>query len=525
LPSQSAGSTHQKNPVTFVRQNYTLEKVLDFLLYKDDAPLIFTSVEFWVFFGIFLLFFSATYRIRKIKNFVILVFSLFFYYKSSGWAVLLLLFSINQDYWIARFIGHTENPIRKKVWISISVTTNLLVLSYFKYAFLFVDWINSALGTQLTKQNWIVAILPGHDLLKLDPDHILLPVGISFFIFHSLSYTIDVYRGIVKPLTNWIDYAVFVSFFPELVAGPIVRARDFVDQLVSPFVPDRKMFGKGILLILGGLFKKIVISDTISTGIVDRVFDQPELASSVETWIAVYGYGIQIFCDFSGYTDIAIGIALILGYHLKPNFDQPYKSINITEFWRRWHISLSVWLRDYLYIPLGGNRKGNVRTYINLLITMLLGGLWHGASAKFILWGGLHGAALALHKFGVGLAPRISEKIPSLLGWSATFHFVLFCWIPFRADTFDQAMTVFQHLWIPAPFELILSVFSQLALVVSLLLMGILLHVLPDSWKRFVNLQFEKSPVWLLALVTLASIILIFQFKSAESQPFIYFQF
>jgi D-alanyl-lipoteichoic acid acyltransferase DltB (MBOAT superfamily) len=156
---------------------------------------------------------------------------------------------------------------------------------------------------------------------------------------------------------------------------------------------------------------------------------------------------------------------------------------------------------------------------------MLLGGLWHGASAKFILWGGLHGAALALHKFGVGLAPRISEKIPSLLGWFATFHFVLFCWIPFRADTFDQAMTVFQHLWIPAPFELILSVFSQLALVVSLLLMGILLHVLPDSWKRFVNLQFEKSPVWLLALVTLASIILIFQFKSAESQPFIYFQF
>lgn len=436
-----------------------------------------------------------------------------------------MLFSINQDYWIARIIGNTENPIRKKFWITISVVTNLLVLGYFKYAYLFIDWINSAFGTQLTKQNWIVAILPGHDLLKLDPDHILLPVGISFFIFHSLSYTIDVFRGIVKPLTSWIDYAVFVSFFPELVAGPIVRARDFVDQLVAPFVPDKKRFGKGILLILGGLFKKIVISDTISTGIVDRVFDQPELASSVETWLAVYGYGIQIFCDFSGYTDIAIGIALILGYHLKPNFDQPYKSITITEFWRRWHISLSVWLRDYLYIPLGGNRKGNARTYINLLITMLLGGLWHGASAKFILWGALHGGALALHKFWIGVAPRISEKIPSWIAWFTTFHFVLFCWIPFRADTFDLSMVVFQHLWLPAPIELIPSVITQFALVVSLLLLGFVLHVLPDRWKRHVNQQFETAPVWLLGIVIMISIILIFQFKTAESQPFIYFQF
>ncbi len=512
-----------ENP--FADSELIREKILDFFLYREEAPLIFTSLEFWIFLFLFLLVFSVSYRQKAIKNFIILVFSLFFYYKSSGWAVLLLLHTINQDFWIARWISSASSPVRKKVLVSVSVVSNLLVLAYFKYAFLFVDFLNSMFGFQIQKSNWIAEILPGHDLLKLDVNHILLPVGISFFIFHTLSYTIDVYRGIVKPLRNWIDYAVFVSFFPELVAGPIVRARDFVDQLSAPFNLDRQTFGKGLFLILGGLFKKIVLSDVISTGIVDRVFDQPALASPMETWMAVYGYGLQIFCDFSGYTDIAIGLAMILGYHLKPNFDQPYKSVTITEFWRRWHISLSVWLKDYLYIPLGGNRKGNFRTYLNLLITMLLGGLWHGASLKFIVWGGLHGMALAIHKLWMEVFKKSPAIIPGFVSWILTFHFVLFCWIPFRAENGEMAWQLFQHLWMAWDLSLVPEMMVQFKMVTTLLILGMILHFTPSLWKERLSETFEKMPVWLMALFTLAILVIIYQFKTAESQPFIYFQF
>jgi len=502
-----------------------IENIMGFLQYKEESPLIFTSAEFWIFFFIFLIFFSLSYKRKELKNTIILIFSLFFYYKSSGWAVLLLLHTINQDYWIARWIGYSKSLVKKKFLIWLSVVSNLLVLAYFKYAFLFVDFLNSILNSHIPKLNWIVAIIPNHDLLNIDADHILLPVGISFFIFHTLSYTIDVYRGIVTPLKNWIDYAVFVSFFPELVAGPIVRARDFVEQLVAPYSVNRAMFGKGLCLILGGLFKKIVLSDVISTGIVDRVFDQPELASGPEAWMAMYGYGIQIFCDFSGYTDIAIGLALTLGYNLKPNFDQPYKSLTITEFWRRWHISLSVWLRDYIYIPLGGNRHGNVRTYLNLIVTMLLGGLWHGASYKFILWGGLHGGALAIHKLWNSVSSLFKIHIPGWISWCITIHFAFFCWIPFRADSWKTALQIFQKLWISWDVTSLPDIYLQFQLVIGLILLGFVLHFMPQRFKTGFSSLFETAPIWVLLVVTFLSLTVIYQFKTAESKPFIYFQF
>jgi D-alanyl-lipoteichoic acid acyltransferase DltB (MBOAT superfamily) len=247
-----------------------------------------------------------------------------------------------------------------------------------------------------------------------------------------------VYRGIVSPLKSWVDYAVFVSFFPELVAGPIVRARDFTDQLSAPFQSNRQDFGKAIALILGGLFKKVVISDMLSTGLADKVFEQPELASGIETWFAVASYAFQIFCDFSGYTDIAIGLALLLGYHLKPNFNEPYKALSITDFWRRWHISLSSWLRDYLYVPLGGNRKGEARTYINLILVMVLGGLWHGASANFLIWGGIHGGWLALER---SMGRRsLYAALPKLLRMAVTFAVVCLAWVFFRASDLPSAL-------------------------------------------------------------------------------------
>lgn len=505
-------------------QEFQLQEVLrSFLLYQEDRPFNFVAAEFWVFLVLFLACFSLVFKSRTWKNPVIFLFSAFFYYKSSEKAVLLLIYAITQDFFLARFIDQTKG-ITKKAWLSVSVVSNLLILAYFKYAYLLIDLWNQVAGSHIEKKNWLAFLIPGRDLLQLDLDNILLPAGISFFLFHSLSYTIDVYRGLVKPIRNWFDYAVFVSFFPELVAGPIVRARDFVDQLKAPFHENAQEFGKGMGLILVGLFKKIVISDVLSTQLVDRVFDFPHLASSPETWLAMYGYGIQIFCDFSGYTDIAIGLALILGYHLKPNFDEPYKSTTITEFWRRWHISLSVWLRDYLYIPLGGNRKGKIRTYLNLLITMLLGGLWHGASWKFLAWGGFHGLALGIHKIWME-AGKGKWSLPGWLSWILTFHFVLLCWVPFRAANWQQSIEVVQHLFLRFDPGILPELWWQYNLAIGMLLLGFLIQFMPVQWKDGFFRTISRQPVWQLAFLTVFWLLLLYQFKTAESKPFIYFQF
>src|SRR5690606_35141846 len=266
-----------------------------------------------------------------------------------------------------------------------------------------------------------------------------LPIGISFFTFQSLSYTIDVYRKDLTPTRSLLDYAFFVSFFPLLVAGPIVRASYFLPQLQQPLLVTREAFGRGVFLILAGLVKKAVIADYISVNFVDRVFDNPALYSGLENLLAVYGYALQIYCDFSGYSDMAIGIALLLGFQFPNNFNfnSPYRSLSITEFWRRWHISLSTWLRDYLYISLGGNRRGRLRTYLNQFITMVLGGLWHGASLRFLLWGAMHGVGLAVHKIWMSWTKNTwlgrSSWAGSFLSWILTFHFVCFTWIFFRA--------------------------------------------------------------------------------------------
>ena len=264
------------------------------------------------------------------------------------------------------------------------------------------------------------------------PLDIFLPVGISFFTFQSLSYTLDVYRRELKPLSSLLDYAFYVSFFPQLVAGPIVRARDFVPQIRRPLFVSSEMFGQGIFFIVSGLFKKAVISDYISNQFCGTHF--LTIRDFIRVWrnlFGVYGYALQIYCDFSGYSDMAIGLALLLGFHFPLNFNSPYKAESVTDFWHRWHISLSTWLRDYLYISLGGNRKGKIRTYVNLMLTMLLGGLWHGASWNFIVWGGLHGAALAVHKYFRSVLGT-SEKLPQFGGSGVffavviTFHFVCF---------------------------------------------------------------------------------------------------
>ncbi|WP_305021292.1 MBOAT family O-acyltransferase [Hymenobacter cheonanensis] len=487
--------------------DFDLDKLASQFRYHPGVPLIFNTGFFLLLFLGFLGGYELLRRQHRARLLYVTVFSLFFYYKSSGLYFLLLVFSTIVEYHFALWIADSASPARRRLLLTLSLLVNLGMLFYFKYTNFFLS------GWQaLTRQP--VPVL-----------HVLLPVGISFYTFQTLSYTIDVYRGQIKPLRSIWDFAFFVTFFPQLVAGPIVRASDFIPQISkAPFLTPADM-GRAVVLIAAGLFKKAIISDYISLNYVDRIFDNPGLYSGIENLLGVYGYALQIYCDFSGYSDMAIGIALLLGYRLPTNFLSPYQSTSITEFWRRWHISLSSWLRDYLYIPLGGNRRGVVRQYINLFLTMLLGGLWHGASLTFVLWGALHGAALAVDKLFKQIFKPGDNWFIKLLGWVITFHFVCFCWIFFRAGTFEVASQVIHQIIHNLRPDLLPAVVGSFRPVFALVALGYLLHALPDGFTWQLEGALARRSVLTQAVVVTVVIWLVIQVKSAEIQPFIYFQF
>lgn len=486
-------------------------RLRDVFLYDPHSPMIFSSGIFLWLFAAFIVVYLLLQRRTTARLMFVTLFSYYFYYKSSGTYFFLLAVVTVSDFLLALLMEHTVTRWKRKLWVVVSLCVNLGLLCYFKY-------------TNFLLECW--ASLTGGSFSMLD---IFLPVGISFFTFQSLSYTIDVYRREIKPLTNLLDYAFYVSFFPQLVAGPIVRARDFIPQIRRPLFVSDEMFGRGIFLIVSGLFKKAVISDYISVNFVERIFDNPTLYSGVENLMGVYGYALQIYCDFSGYSDMAIGIALLLGFHFNINFDSPYKSASVTEFWRRWHISLSSWLRDYLYISLGGNRKGKVRQYVNLIITMFLGGLWHGASWNFVLWGVLHGVALAVHKFWMSLTGRKkgeqSHGIRRFFGVVVTFHFVCFCWIFFRNADFAMSVDMLRQIFTVFRPQLLPQLLAGYWEVFALMGLGYMLHFLPDSWERACTKTVIRLPLLGKAVLMIALIYLVIQMKSSDIQPFIYFQF
>ncbi|HIY47094.1 MAG TPA: MBOAT family protein [Candidatus Alistipes faecigallinarum] len=491
------------------------EKLLALLSYDASSPLIFSSGLFLFLFAGFLLLYGMFRRAPMARIIYVILFSLYFYYKSSGIYFLLLIFTATSDFLIARVMARTESRAGRRWLVALSVAVNLGMLGYFKYTNFLIEIANQMFGQGF-----------------LQFRNIFLPVGISFFVFQSMSYTIDVYRRQLQPLTNWFDYLFYLSFFPQLVAGPIVRARDFIPQIrQNPVVVTREMFGTGVFLILTGLFKKAIISDYISLNFVDRIFDEPLLYSGFECLAGIYGYALQIYCDFSGYSDMAIGIALLLGFRFPKNFDAPYKSATITEFWRRWHISLSSWLRDYLYISLGGNRKGRLRTYVNLLLTMLLGGLWHGAAVRFILWGALHGAALALHKVWLRVVPGAKATGAQMHGWSRilgmllTFHLVCFGWLMFRAESMQTVGLMLHQIFHNFHAAMIPQVISGYAGVFALIAAGYLLHLLPARVDATAQRLVTYAPLVLQILMAAAMIWCVMQIKSSDIQPFIYFQF
>ncbi|HRY83991.1 MAG TPA: MBOAT family O-acyltransferase [Candidatus Cloacimonadota bacterium] len=483
-----------------------LDWFLNILAYNPKQPLLFNSSFFLFFFLVIMIFYPLLAGRIKTRTWYLMLFSLYFYYKTSGVFVLLLLVTSGVNFLLGAQIHRSSTPTGRKLLMWLSVLWNLGSLGYYKYSNFLIDTINQ---------------IAGGNLPMLD---IFLPVGISFFTFQTMSYTMDIYFRKLEPIKSFKDFVFFVSFFPQLVAGPIVRASWFIPQINKHLNLDKETMAKALTLIFAGLIKKGVIADYISINFVDRVFDSPALFSGLENLIAVYGYGLQIYCDFSGYSDIAIGLAYLMGFELAANFNAPYVASSITDFWHRWHISLSTWLRDYLYIPLGGNRKGKLRQYINLFITMLLGGLWHGASWNFVFWGALHGLGLMFDKVWLSLGIA-KTRIMKVIGVIVTFNFVSFAWIFFRARSFADAGLMLTRIFTEFKAPLFTQWIVEYSPVAFLIALGYLIHWIP---KRAVS-GFEKSmvkvPVYAQSIILALVIWVVFQAKSADIQPFIYFQF
>jgi alginate O-acetyltransferase complex protein AlgI len=450
-------------------------------------------------------------RHAKLRVISLLLASYVFYAHWDYRFLALIFLSSTGDWLLGNAIARAPDARRRKLWLGATVALNLGLLGFFKYANFGIDSARSLLAT--------LGYHPPEMALQ-----IALPVGISFFTFESMSYVIDVYRGDIEPHPSYVEYLTFVAFFPHLVAGPIVRPRDLLPQLANSPRFSAEEATEGLFLIAIGLVKKVAIGDYLALNLVDRVFEAPLGYSALECYAAVVGYSLQIYCDFSGYTDIAIGSALLLGVRFPKNFDAPYTAVDIADFWRRWHISLSTWLRDYLYIPLGGNRRGPLRTYANLMITMLLGGLWHGASWTFVVWGGIHGGALALtrayHGWRGDRGPLLAGPLGRALAVLATFHLVAAGWIFFRAESFEKARLVFERLFSFTGYHPNLD-----ARVLFVLAVGLVSHFVPDGLYARAQGAFRRLPAPAMAVVLFGVLVLLRTVASAEAVPFVYFQF
>ena len=624
------------------------------LAFDDSHPLLFTQIHFWVFFFLTYIGFALIVSLgerryqrrhkdlptnRRIgrgrrlwRNGYLFLVSLFFYYKTSGKYVVLLIFSTIVGYFLGLLFdnmrsrqertGRSTQSGRKALMV-LGVAINLGVLCYFKYAYFFTDIFNTIASTHYSIANAI-----------------LLPVGISFFTFQNISYIVDVYKGRVRHADNILDFGFYTTFFPQLVAGPIIRADQFVPQLYKPYFLTRRQFGIAVFWILNGLFKKLILSDYLAVSFVDRVFDNPLLFTSFENFSALLIYSLQVYADFSGYTDIAIGVAMLMGFYLPKNFNSPYKATNAAGFWKRWHISLSNWLKDYLYIPLGGNRNGTLGTFLiptvmllvvalmaknryvtaaaialvlvlslvywifprhrkdmttnlNNFDTMLLGGLWHGASFNFITWGALNGLGILVYKtwkkwgpwariLGItavyllvkcayyyyplpvlsmfhfafmviaaviillNLVPAFGGKRyrPSgfkngvVLVWNTflTFIFISFTRLFFRSGSNLDPAEANEVAWRTATqmveriggqwnWQQVPAILDNYASVFVVFLIGMVIHWLPERFKRRYRLWFAQLPLWLMLPLVVLGVFIVYQFITADLQPFIYFQF
>jgi len=548
--------------------------VQGWLTYSENSPLLFTQLYFWVFFALVMGGYSLVYKHTARRNVFLFLVSLFFYYKTSGFYFIILIFSTVVDFFIGRAIYRNKIDWQRQSLVALSVVVNLFVLGYFKYAYFVADFLHELTGIDIEVVNsfalWTNSALGTNFIFE----KILLPVGISFFTFQTISYSVDIYRGHIKPVKNILDFGFYVSFFPQLVAGPIVRASEFIPQLYAPYQLSKQRAGLAVFWILNGLLKKLFLADYLAVQFIDRVFDNPQLYSGFETLSALFGYSLQVYADFSGYTDVAIGIAMLLGFTLPKNFNSPYKASSVAEFWRRWHLSLSTWLRDYLYIPLGGNRAGSpasyiivfaffvmialivgsplltvglgalfalgfvgmrysaatarwVNTNINLMLTMVLGGLWHGSSWNFVTWGTLNGVGLVVYKNWKKISPWKDKTrwYNRAIGLGITLSFITFTRAWFRSPTWDGAIEILAKIPNDFGWSTIGGVLSGNWKFFLVLIVGYLIHWVPSRYKTQLQERVSSAPVWALFLMSLLSVAVIYQILSAEVQPFIYFAF
>ena len=574
--------------------NFSLNKFSEWLfspfLNYSEHPMIFTEYPFWIFFLFVLIGYGIVHSKMRLRTIFLFLVSLYFYFKTSGFFFSILLFSTIADFYIGKAIFISKKELNAKIFLGISVSINLIILIYFKYAYFFADSFNSIIGSQWHPINHFALFTNQVIGTSFRVDQILLPIGISFYTFQTMSYAIDIYRKQLKPVKSIFDFGFYVSFFPQLVAGPIVRASEFIPQIYQPYSVTKKEFGLALFWIINGLLKKFLLADYIAVNFVDRIFANPSMFSGFENLMALYGYSLQVYADFSGYTDIAIGIALTLGFRLPKNFNSPYKADNCGEFWKRWHISLSSWLKDYLYIPMGGNRGGSMFSYvalsmivlfvylisgslallfgiisiifstlllgeifpkfnkwyltnINIMLTMLIGGLWHGASWNFVLWGGLNGIGIVVYKLWKNISPwkNKSKWWNKILGVIITFNFVTFTRIWFRTGSnnswvqMDEGHNIISE-WFTANeilnqliFNFKWSLISEVLVVYSnvflVIILGFLIHFIPENWKFWYRNKFSNAPVLVQLMVCFVAVFFMYQVASTSLQPFIYFQF
>lgn len=496
--------------------NIDFSLLKDLFLFDQRDPLLFGSSLFLFLFFALLVFYRIFANSKNARILLILFFSLYFYYKASGIFFLLLIFSSALNFYYGKWIFNSAEGLKRRALLITNVVINLGVLGYFKYS------------------NFFLSIISDLQLGKIDPLDIFLPIGISFYTFKSMNYVLDIYLGSMEPTKSFRDFSLFVFFFPNILAGPIDRASQFLPQVEADISITKDDISKALLLIMSGLVKKIIIADYLSFNFIERVFDAPLRFTGVENLFAVYGYGLQIYCDFSGYSDIAIGIALLLGYKLMDNFNSPYQATSVADFWRRWHISLSTWLLDYLFRPLQMKFR-NLKTagnIIALVITFVLCGFWHGASWMFLFWGLLHGFYMSV---GI-LLQKPKRKLYNALKITGTrflkvmqiivtFHLLLVSWVFFRVNSFQEAFDVFNQIVSFFKPEIIIQFIESYTMSFVLIVFGYTLHFLPRSLEQKTAGVLSKLHPAFQAIIFTLIIWLAAQIQSAELQPFIYFQF
>ncbi|GET45151.1 MBOAT family O-acyltransferase [Capnocytophaga felis] len=552
-----------------------MDFLTNFFSFDEKSPLNFVRIDFWIFFAIVYTVFAFIYPRKRLRNLFLLFASIYFYYKASGLFILLLLFSTITDFLLGNYIYQQTQQHKRKIAVTVSVIINLSVLAYFKYAYFFTDTYNALFNGNHQVFNYLAYWANGFDSQGyFRADTIILPVGISFYTFQTISYTVDIYRRKTAPLKSILDFGFYVSFFPQLVAGPIVRAENFVPQIIKKTEVTTKAFNKGTFMILKGLIKKMIFADFIAMHFLDQVFDNPAMFSGFSNVMALIGYSLQIYGDFAGYTDIAIGLALLMGFELPINFNSPYKAINCGDFWKRWHISLSTWLKDYLYIPLGGNRSSSVGTVIislifivgvviaannlyftllvglilivvsglmyisrsierhvvtniNIMLTMLIGGLWHGASWKFVIWGGLNGVGILVYKYWRKISPYEKSSHWLATAWKIlfTFAFITFTRIFFRGKDMESIAQWFDQVNNNMGWDSAWKVLVHYQDVFFVMLIGYIAHWLPQRWKDEVEHIFSESHLAVKGAIAIVVVIICYQAYSADLHPFIYFQF